>query len=234
MIRRLLPALPALLLLASQAQAQSVSLFPPCEPFECGDSAVLVHAARGDGAYEWEEQRVRLEFSAESMLRDTQEHIAFALMAGADAFSADGSFHTPNSPGGGLGIAIGTFDRPNCPADANGGLINLAIETFGWGDHYASRLPVCTSFPLEVLARSPALELRVSVRCYPDALCSVNGALHEAGTGALIQTIVGDGLRLANPDADRLVWAGVSNIQYDDARRGARVRLIEAHYHQER
>ncbi len=216
--------------------AQSFSLFPPCEPFECGDSRISLVAQKPATPFQWEEQRVRVEISAESLLRDSSEHVAVGLLAGAEAFAADGSFAEPHGPGGGIGVAIGTFSpqvHSACPADPDGTQMQFAIEQFGWGDPYASRLPICVGLPRSVLDRAPVLELQVSVRCYPQASCSLNASLHDPESGAMLQRLQGNGLTLANPGPLRMSWYGVTNIQYDDPVRGARIRVLEEHYHAE-
>jgi len=219
------------------AQSQSFTLFPPCEPFECGDAKTISEAARPSGVLSWEEQSVRVEISAEALLRETQEHVAIAVMAGASAFAANGMFALPNGPGGGLGVVVGTFDprsHPACPSDPANVSIEFAIERFGWGDPYASTLPVCTALPISMLDRSPVLELRLSARCYAAGTCSVNASLHDPATGEVLSRLNGAGLTLANLSSIRQIWAGSTNIQFDDAKRGARLRVISDHYHWER
>lgn len=241
---RFRPLFPALLAAAlavplappSLAGTQGISLFPPCEPFECGDSRISSVAERPATPIQWEEQRVRVEIAAESLLRDSMEHVAVSLMAGAEAFAEDGSFAQPHGPGGGIGVAIGTFDRrvhPACAEDPGNTRIEFAVEQFGWGNPYASTLPVCTSLSRSVLDRAPVLELRLSVRCYPGASCSLNASLHDPATGEALQRLQASGLQLANPGRLRASWFGVTNIQYDDPARGARIRVLDEHYHAE-
>jgi len=235
-LRLLPPALLAAAMGAQHAHAQGITLFPPCEPFECGDSRISSVAQRPAGPLQWEEQRVRVEIAAESLLRDSTEHVAVSLMAGAEAFAADGSFAQPYGPGGGIGVAIGTFHRrvhPACAEDPGNTRIEFAVEQFGWGNPYESTLPVCVSLPRSVLDRAPVLELRLSVRCYPAASCSLNASLHDPETGEALQRLQASGLRLANPGALRATWYGVTNIQYDDPVRGARIRVLDEHYHAE-
>jgi len=219
------------------AQSQSFTLFPPCEPFECGDAQIISESTRPSGLLSWEEQSVRMEIAAEALLRDSQEHVAVAVLAGAPAFDANGLFDLPNGPGGGFGVAIGTFDpraHPACPNDPSNTSIEIAIERFGWANPYASSLPVCQAIPISVLDRSPVLELRLSARCYPAGSCSVNASLHDPATGALLTRLTASGLSLANPSAIRQIWAGTTNIQFDDPKRGARIRVSSEHYHAER
>ena len=224
------------LLAASAAEAQEFALYPPCPPFECGDSRLISEATRPSGAVSWEEQSVRIEISAESLLRDSAEHVAIALMAGAEAFAADGSFALPNGPGGGLGVVIGTLsarNHPACPADPDNGSVEFAVERFGWGNPYASTLPVCVSFPRTALDRSPLMELRLSVRCYAGASCSLNATLIDPASDTIIKTLYASGLQLANLGSKRMAWASVTNIMYDDPVRGAHIRVVDHHYHAE-
>lgn len=110
-------------------------------------------AQRPTPPLQWEEQRVRVEIAAESLLRDSSERVAVALLAGAQAFAEDGSFALPHGLGGGIGVAIDTFNpgvHPLCPADPDDSQIEFAIEQFGWGDPYASRLPFCVALPRSV------------------------------------------------------------------------------------
>ena len=219
------------------AQSQSFTLFPPCEPFECGDAEIISLSSRPSGVLSWEEQSVRVEITAEALLRDTQEHVALAVMAGAPAFDANGLFELPNGPGGGLGVAIGTFDprtHPACPSDPSNTSIEIAIERFGWANPYASSLPVCQAIPIAVLDRSPVLELRLSARCYAAGTCSVNASLHDPATGVVLIRLAATGLSLANPTSLRQIWAGTTNIQFDDPKRGVRIRVLNDHYHAER
>ncbi|MGQ0799319.1 MAG: hypothetical protein ACT4NL_04290 [Pseudomarimonas sp.] len=225
------------LAMSAHAQNPSFTLFPPCEPFECGDAQTISESTRPGGLLSWEEQSVRVEIAAEALLRDSQEHVAVAVLAGAPAFAANGRFDLPNGPGGGFGVAIGTFDpraHPACPNDPSDTAIEFAIERFGWANPYASSLPVCQAIPIAVLDRSPVLELRLSARCYPAGSCSVNASLHDPATGALLTRLNATGLSLANPSSIRQIWAGTTNIQFDDPKRGARIRVLGEHYHAER
>ncbi len=226
----------ALLAAAAVAQAQQVSLYPPCPPFECGDSRQLAAASRPSTPILWEEQSLRVEIAAESLLRDTREHVAVALMAGAQAFAADGSFALPDGPGGGLGVVVGALDadvHPTCPADPDNTQIEFAVERFGWRNPYASTIPVCLALPKSVLDRAPVLELRVGVRCHSGASCSLNAELRDPERTEPLRTLYAGGLQLANPGATRMIWAGVTNIMYDDPVLGARVRVLDQHYHAE-
>ena len=225
------------LLLASQAaSAQSLVLRPACEPHECGASVYGARATRPTGSLRSESQRVRIEIAAESLLRDSYEHVVVSLMSGALPFDADGRYAQPHGPGGGLGLAIGTFDHrvhPACPPDPAGDRFEIAIERFGWGDPYASRLPYCTSVPLTTLDRTPVLELRLGVECRGTTSCSLNAVVADPDTGEVLATLTGHGLSLANPGSDRSIWYGVTNIQYDDPIRAARIRVLDEHYHAE-
>ena len=227
----------SVLLLASQAAlGQSLVLRPACEPYECGASVQGARATRPNTAVQWESQRVRIEIAAESLLRDSFEHVVVSLMSGALPFAADGSYAQPHGPGGGLGVAIGSFDHrvhPACPPDPQGDRFEIAIERFGWGDPYASRLPFCTSLPLATLDRTPVLELRLGVECHGTESCSVNAVVADPDTDAVLTTLDGHGLSLANPGLDRSIWYGVTNIQFDDPVRAARLRVLDEHYHAE-